>query len=83
MSNLSTHPRARILMCAPEHFEVSYTINPWMKPDTWRSQAELLGARSNSGWKKLTETLRGLGAELGTSACLEQCDNQREQNRNT
>lgn len=64
MSNLSTHPRARILMCAPEHFEVSYTINPWMRPDTWQNQAELLGARSNSGWKKLTETLRSLGVEL-------------------
>ncbi len=64
MSNLSTHPRARILMCAPEHFEVSYTINPWMKPDTWKNQADLLGARSSSGWQKLTETLRSLGVEL-------------------
>jgi N-dimethylarginine dimethylaminohydrolase len=57
-------PRARILMCAPDHFEVSYTINPWMKPESWKSQAELLGARSSSGWHKLTETLRSLGAEL-------------------
>ena len=64
MSDLSTHHRARILMCAPEHFEVSYTINPWMKPDSWKSQADLLGARSSSGWRKLTETLRHLGAEL-------------------
>jgi N-dimethylarginine dimethylaminohydrolase len=64
MSDLSTHPRARILMCAPTHFEVSYTINPWMKPDSWKSQAELLGARSSSGWQRLTETLRRLGAEL-------------------
>jgi len=64
MSDLSTHHRARILMCAPEHFEVSYTINPWMKPDSWKSQADLLGARSSSGWRKLTETLRSLGAEL-------------------
>ena len=22
----------KILMCAPEHFEVSYKINPWMDP---------------------------------------------------
>ena len=57
-------PRARILMCAPDHFEVSYTINPWMKPDSWKNQAELLGARSTSGWHRLTETLRKLGAEL-------------------
>jgi N-dimethylarginine dimethylaminohydrolase len=59
-----SHPRARILMCAPDHFEVSYTINPWMHPDAWKSQAELLGARSSSGWRLLAETLRRLGAEL-------------------
>jgi N-dimethylarginine dimethylaminohydrolase len=64
MSNRSPHPRARILMSAPDHFEVSYTINPWMKPDTWQSQAETLRARSSSGWRTLTETLRDLGAEL-------------------
>ena len=23
---------ARILMCAPKHFEVTYSINPWMHP---------------------------------------------------
>jgi N-dimethylarginine dimethylaminohydrolase len=51
-------------MCAPDHFEVSYTINPWMRPDSWQSQSELLGARSSSGWRRLTEVLRGLGAEL-------------------
>ena len=64
MPDHSPKPRARILMCAPEHFEVSYSINPWMKPDTWASQADLLGARSNSGWRKLTDTLRSLGVEL-------------------
>lgn len=46
MSDLSAHPRARILMCAPEHFEVSYSINPSMKPDSWKSQAELDAAFS-------------------------------------
>jgi len=64
MSVLPSHPRARILMCAPDHFEVSYSINPWMHPDEWKNQSELLGARSSSGWLRLTETLRGLGAEL-------------------
>lgn len=64
MSSASTQPRARILMCAPDHFEVSYTINPWMRPDSWQSQAELLGARSSQGWHRLTEILRGLGVAL-------------------
>ena len=26
---------ARLLMCAPEHFAVSYAINPWMDPTSW------------------------------------------------
>jgi N-dimethylarginine dimethylaminohydrolase len=64
MSTVSAHPRARILMCAPDHFEVSYSINPWMRPDSWQQQSDVLGARSSSGWRRLTETLRALGAEL-------------------
>jgi N-dimethylarginine dimethylaminohydrolase len=51
-------------MCAPDHFEVSYAINPWMLPDVWQQQSELLGARSTGGWRHLAETLRELGAEL-------------------
>lgn len=56
--------RARILMCAPDHFEVSYTINPWMRPDTWAKESAVLGARSSSGWHQLTQSLRDLGADL-------------------
>jgi hypothetical protein len=26
---------AHILMCRPEHFAVSYAINPWMDPARW------------------------------------------------
>jgi hypothetical protein len=28
-------PEARFLMCRPEHFAVSYAINPWMDPVSW------------------------------------------------
>ena len=28
-------PNARFLMCRPDHFAVSYTINPWMDPKSW------------------------------------------------
>jgi N-dimethylarginine dimethylaminohydrolase len=28
-------PNARFLMCRPEHFAVSYAINPWMDPQSW------------------------------------------------
>ena len=30
-----TQPTARFLMCRPEHFAVSYAINPWMNPRSW------------------------------------------------
>src|SRR5439155_1265489 len=32
-------PTARFLMCRPEHFAVSYTINPWMNPMRWARDA--------------------------------------------
>jgi N-dimethylarginine dimethylaminohydrolase len=64
MSANSVPGRTRFLMCAPDHFEVSYAINPWMLPDVWQQQSELLGARSSGGWRRLAETLRELGAEL-------------------
>ena len=30
---------ARFLMCRPEHFAVSYAINPWMDPQSWARDA--------------------------------------------
>ena len=30
---------ARFLMCRPEHFAVSYAINPWMDPKSWARDA--------------------------------------------
>ncbi|MDR3440975.1 arginine deiminase-related protein [Telmatospirillum sp.] len=56
--------RARILMCAPDHFEVSYTINPWMHPDRWQNESDVLAARSSQGWGSLAEVLRTLGADV-------------------
>lgn len=52
-----------ILMCAPEHFEVAYTINPWMKPLDWQQRRNELAIRSGAGWQRLHDTLQGLGAE--------------------
>ena len=36
---LLENPTARFLMCRPEHFAVSYSINPWMKPKRWAGDA--------------------------------------------
>jgi N-dimethylarginine dimethylaminohydrolase len=63
--SLSTMPSARIaqrrtyLMCRPEHFTVSYSINPWMEPakptDTARAVAQ---------WQTLYETYLALGHDV-------------------
>ena len=49
----------RYLMCRPEHFTVSYTINPWMEPakptDT---------ARAVRQWQALYDTYLALGHEV-------------------
>jgi N-dimethylarginine dimethylaminohydrolase len=49
----------RYLMCRPEHFTVSYSINPWMEPakptDTAKAVAQ---------WQKLYDTYLELGHEV-------------------
>src|SRR5262245_59689916 len=61
--------RARILMCRPEHFAVSYAINPWMDPQSWARDtlAHVAAAREWDGLhRKLTEL--GAAIELVPSA---------------
>lgn len=60
-----TRPAARIaqprryLMCRPEHFTVSYRINPWMHPD--RPTDTALAVRQ---WQSLYDTYLRLGHEV-------------------
>ncbi len=49
----------RYLMCPPDHFEVSYAINPWMNPDTAVDVA--LAGRQ---WEALRQTYLALGHEV-------------------
>lgn len=49
----------RYLMCPPDHFEVSYAINPWMNPDTAEDVA--LAGRQ---WEALRQTYLALGHEV-------------------
>jgi N-dimethylarginine dimethylaminohydrolase len=56
--------RPHILMCAPEHFAVSYAINPWMDPATWASEAPTLHAASHAEWHALHAKLGELGATV-------------------
>ncbi|MFH8251379.1 dimethylargininase [Microbacterium sp. B2969] len=49
----------RYLMCRPEHFTVSYTINPWMEPANPTDTA--LAVRQ---WQALYDTYLALGHEV-------------------
>jgi N-dimethylarginine dimethylaminohydrolase len=67
MEELNTQDRddrARILMCAPEHFAVTYTINPWMDPTQWAQEAQSLGMAARRQWTRLRKTLKSLGATI-------------------
>jgi N-dimethylarginine dimethylaminohydrolase len=55
---------ARILMCAPDHFEVAYSINPWMDPTLWAQEADTLGENARRQWHGLHRRLKKLGATI-------------------
>src|SRR5262249_43690300 len=57
------NPGARILMCRPEHFAVSYAINPWMDPQSWARDA-LAHAAAAREWDGLHRKLLALGAAI-------------------
>ena len=46
----------RILMCAPDHYDVDYVINPWMEGNVHKSSRD----RAVSQWKKLHQVLKAL-----------------------
>ena len=51
--------RRRYLMCPPEHFEVSYAINPWMDPARPVDRDLALAQ-----WESLRQAYLGLGHEV-------------------
>lgn len=56
----------RLLMSAPDFFEVSYAINPWMEPARWRPDDAVLRQQARSGWEALRACYEGLGAVIET-----------------
>ena len=56
LSRMTTAAPRRYLMCAPEHFEVRYEINPWM--DAARPVDTALAVEQ---WQALVGTYRALG----------------------
>ena len=56
--------RPLILMTDPKWFDVSYEINPWMRPGVWRADSarHLLAARKS--FDALTAALKAAGATV-------------------
>jgi N-dimethylarginine dimethylaminohydrolase len=44
----------RILMCAPQHYDVDYVINPWMEGNIHRSSRD----RAQDQWEQLHSILK-------------------------
>ncbi|MFI6821166.1 dimethylargininase [Micromonospora sp. NPDC050187] len=53
---IRTATRREYLMCPPAHFDVTYSINPWMDP-----AVPVDRARATAQWTRLCETYRQLG----------------------
>jgi N-dimethylarginine dimethylaminohydrolase len=52
-------------MTDPAHFDVSYCINPWMRPDSWAADPDLRG-RARRAFDQLKNLLVGAGADVET-----------------
>src|SRR5204863_102865 len=58
----STPPR--FLMCPPQHFAVTYSINPWMDPAAWADRGDALHASAEAQWQGLHARLSESGAAI-------------------
>jgi N-dimethylarginine dimethylaminohydrolase len=62
------NPRPTFLMTDPEHFQVAYEINPWMKPSAWRADPEAMKRHARRGWETLKAALEHAGADVRVMA---------------
>ncbi len=53
-----------MLLTDPAHFEVSYTINPWMAPAAWAADPAAHRAAARRSFRALAAALRAAGARL-------------------
>ena len=54
------------LLVAPTHYEVSYAINPWMRPDTWGQDPGRHLAEAGRSFASLEQALRDAGGTVET-----------------
>jgi N-dimethylarginine dimethylaminohydrolase len=68
MSIATLRNAPRFLMCPPQHFAVTYSINPWMDPAAWADRGDALHASAEVQWQGLHAALREAGAATETIA---------------
>ena len=56
--------RPRFLMCRPQYYAVSYSINPWMDPQGWAAEGRDLGEAAHREWAALHAALLDKGATI-------------------
>jgi arginine dihydrolase len=61
----ATSARPHLLMCPPRHFAVTYSINPWMNPQSWAGEGHL-PAEAQRQWAALRQALIAAGAAVQT-----------------
>jgi N-dimethylarginine dimethylaminohydrolase len=63
-ASLTQAPQPHFVMCRPQYFAVSYSINPWMDPRAWAASGEALHATAARQWAGLHRTLLASGAAV-------------------
>jgi len=61
---MTTPSSPHFLMCRPQHFAVSYSINPWMDPLSWAREERVLAAAARREWAALHRALQDAGAQI-------------------
>ena len=56
--------RPHLLVTDPAHFEVSYTINPWMKPGAWGEDPRAHALAARTSFEALVAALEAAGARV-------------------
>lgn len=56
--------KPRFLMTDPSHFDVSYEINPWMRPEAWSADPETSRAHAIRASAELAQALREAGGAV-------------------
>lgn len=59
---------ATLAMCPPDHFDVTYQINPWMDLGSWSAQADKWHAQAMEEWLSLKALYERLGHTVHTIA---------------